>query len=188
RYLGVRLQQGRVWVDADFNEQADIVHQRLKETALDVIGAAGAPAGDGGFAVEADNVLVFDGRHAAFAAPARDLRFADRPFMLEVCCEPSPGEPFGGTLLCATDTHGHVHFSLGLDGAGNVVVEHHGERVLVAPLCWGGPRLLRVVYDGLVLGVSADDEHAAHAHTEAAGAVLDFDNVELDRDAPRTRP
>ena len=31
-HQGVRLQQGRVWVEADFNEQVDIVNHRLEQT------------------------------------------------------------------------------------------------------------------------------------------------------------
>ena len=43
-YTAVRLQQGRVLTDADFNEQGDITRQRLEHLARDVIGASGGPA------------------------------------------------------------------------------------------------------------------------------------------------
>ena len=43
RYSGVRMQQGRVQLDADFNEQLDIYQYRLHTETRDVIGACGVP-------------------------------------------------------------------------------------------------------------------------------------------------
>jgi photosystem II stability/assembly factor-like uncharacterized protein len=57
-YSGVRLQQGRVQLDADFNEQVDIEAHRDQMTALDTIGRHGVPLDGGGFAVSvATNLL-----------------------------------------------------------------------------------------------------------------------------------
>ena len=50
-YTAVRLQQGRVLTDADFNEQGDITRHRHEHLARDVIGASGAPAEGAGFAL-----------------------------------------------------------------------------------------------------------------------------------------
>ncbi|MGZ8633518.1 MAG: DUF6519 domain-containing protein, partial [Solirubrobacteraceae bacterium] len=50
-YSGVRLQQGRVQLDSEFNEHVDIEAHRDRETARDVIGRAGVPQDGGGFAV-----------------------------------------------------------------------------------------------------------------------------------------
>src|SRR6185295_7819366 len=51
RYSGVRQQQGRVQLDADWNEQIDI-DARLRETSLgDLVGRSGAPRTGGGFKV-----------------------------------------------------------------------------------------------------------------------------------------
>ena len=50
-YSGVRMQQGRVQLDADWNEQLDIQAYRDRTTALDVIGRSGAPKGGGSFLV-----------------------------------------------------------------------------------------------------------------------------------------
>ena len=50
-YTAVRLQQGRVLTDADFNEQGDITRQRFEHLAQDVIGASGGPAEGAGFAL-----------------------------------------------------------------------------------------------------------------------------------------
>lgn len=52
-YAGVLMQQGRVELDADWNEQNDIVAHREGTTTLDTIGASGAPIHDAGFAVVA---------------------------------------------------------------------------------------------------------------------------------------
>ena len=50
RYSGVRMQQGRVLTDDDFNEQEQINHEDKRLTSRDVIGIAGSP--DQGFAVD----------------------------------------------------------------------------------------------------------------------------------------
>ncbi|MDP8993228.1 MAG: DUF6519 domain-containing protein [Actinomycetota bacterium] len=50
-YSGVRLQQGRVHLDADFNEHVDIEAHRDRMTTLDVVGRAGAPYESGGFRI-----------------------------------------------------------------------------------------------------------------------------------------
>ncbi len=48
-YSGVRLQQGRVQLDADWNEQVDITNQRIATGTTDLIGHCGAPKDDAGF-------------------------------------------------------------------------------------------------------------------------------------------
>src|SRR6476619_2090762 len=50
-HSSVRLQQGRVQVDADWNEQVDIELHRDEVTTRDVVGPAGAPIGSDGFAI-----------------------------------------------------------------------------------------------------------------------------------------
>ncbi|WP_326538111.1 DUF6519 domain-containing protein [Pseudorhodoferax sp.] len=52
-YTAVRLQQGRVVTDADFNEQGDLTRWRAERLAEDVIGASGGPAEGAGFALSA---------------------------------------------------------------------------------------------------------------------------------------
>ena len=52
-YSSVRLQQGRVITDADWNEQADITRYRAETQALDVIGPAGGPLDAAGFGLVA---------------------------------------------------------------------------------------------------------------------------------------
>lgn len=48
-YSSVRMQQGRVQLDADWNEQADLTRHRIETEARDLIGACGAPLGADGF-------------------------------------------------------------------------------------------------------------------------------------------
>lgn len=67
-YSGVLKQQGRVSLDADWNESIDIIaHQRQTRTA-DTIGVCGAPIHSSGFAIRhpgdgnPDNLLITTGR------------------------------------------------------------------------------------------------------------------------------
>ncbi|MEJ2459348.1 MAG: DUF6519 domain-containing protein, partial [Novosphingobium sp.] len=52
----VRMQQGRLFVDADWNEQGDILRRSDRDTATDVIGHSGFPEGDAGFGLIVDAV------------------------------------------------------------------------------------------------------------------------------------
>ena len=52
-FSAVRLQQGRVQLDADWNEQIDITAHRIETEIIDFIGQAGAPAQGAGFAIQA---------------------------------------------------------------------------------------------------------------------------------------
>lgn len=53
-YSLVRMQQGRLFSDADWNEQGDILRQSDRLTAGDVIGPSGFPRGHDGFALRVD--------------------------------------------------------------------------------------------------------------------------------------
>ncbi len=61
-YNGVLMQQGRVQLDADWNELVEIVSHRLDIQAADLIGTSGAPKSDPGFELAARSGLGFDGR------------------------------------------------------------------------------------------------------------------------------
>jgi hypothetical protein len=52
-YSSVRMQQGRVQLDADWNEQLDIAAHRVETEALDVIGRCGAPLHNAGLQIAA---------------------------------------------------------------------------------------------------------------------------------------
>ena len=51
-YSGVRMQQGRVQLDADWNEQLDIIRHAVESHLRDLLGAAGVPAARAGFGIE----------------------------------------------------------------------------------------------------------------------------------------
>ncbi|SMC19681.1 hypothetical protein SAMN02745857_00766 [Andreprevotia lacus DSM 23236] len=55
RYAGVRMQQGRVLTDDDFNEAAQLDQEDQRRTRLDAIGAYGTP--DDGFLLKAPTVV-----------------------------------------------------------------------------------------------------------------------------------
>ncbi len=50
-YTTVRMQQGRMQLDADWNEQMDILLHLLRVQAQDLLGPYGAPARSAGFAI-----------------------------------------------------------------------------------------------------------------------------------------
>lgn len=54
-YDGVWMQQGRVQLDADWNEQQSINQYRMKTQGIDVIGQSGAPSFNPGFLIEVEN-------------------------------------------------------------------------------------------------------------------------------------
>lgn len=65
-YRSVRMQQGRVQLDAEWNEQQDITLHRVETETLDVIGFVGAPADDSGFVLtptaDKKSLLISQGR------------------------------------------------------------------------------------------------------------------------------
>jgi photosystem II stability/assembly factor-like uncharacterized protein len=71
-YSAVRLQQGRIVTDADWNEQADIGRYRAQRQALDIIGPCGGPLDAAGYGLLAETnaraVLALDADRAWVAA------------------------------------------------------------------------------------------------------------------------
>lgn len=65
-YSGVLMQQGRVQLDADWNEQLDIQQYRDQTETQDVIGKSGVPKKDNAFKIsanaEGDDLLISTGR------------------------------------------------------------------------------------------------------------------------------
>lgn len=60
-YSTVRMQQGRVLLDSDWNAEMDLLAERLRTETRDTVGLAGGPASDAGFGIEAEAVLAFEG-------------------------------------------------------------------------------------------------------------------------------
>lgn len=84
-YSGVLMQQGRVQLDADWNEQLALQLYRTELEARDVIGACGVPKKVGGFEI-------------GLAPGGQDLTI-------------SPGRMYAGGLLCESDaTHVPIRF------------------------------------------------------------------------------
>jgi hypothetical protein len=62
-YAGVLMQQGRVQLDADWNEQVEILDRRNRAEAIDVIGRCGVPAETpDGFRIDVDGETLTIGR------------------------------------------------------------------------------------------------------------------------------
>ena len=103
-YSAVLMQQGRVQLDADWNEQVDIIAHRLRTQALDAIGPSGAPAGSSGFEIVPRTALRFDGRSQYLTlghAPC-GLYAAAPALILELDVNPRPGGA-GGAIACRFD-------------------------------------------------------------------------------------
>lgn len=66
-YTGVLMQQGRVQVDADWNEQLALAQHRTDTETLDVIGPSGTPMGEDGFGISLtpskDDFFIRPGRY-----------------------------------------------------------------------------------------------------------------------------
>ena len=56
-YSGVRLQQGRVITDADWNEEDSVLRHRNRVTTRDLVGPSGVPLVGGGFQITPRPVL-----------------------------------------------------------------------------------------------------------------------------------
>jgi hypothetical protein len=54
-YRGVRMQQGRVQLDADWNEQIDILNYFFETQFKDILGSSGAPQATAGFKITIEN-------------------------------------------------------------------------------------------------------------------------------------
>ena len=97
-YSGVRMQQGRVQLDADGNEQADIVRHRAETAALDLIGGCGGPIENAAFGV----VTTLAGFDAA------EKTWLDRRFPPAFTLAPgdlllSPGRYYVNGVLCENE-------------------------------------------------------------------------------------
>ena len=67
-YSAVRLQQGRIVTDADWNEQADLTRYRAERQARDTVGGCGAPLGAAGYGLAAEtNALAVHALNANVA-------------------------------------------------------------------------------------------------------------------------
>lgn len=101
RYRTVRMQQGRVQLDADFNEQQDILNHRLEIETRDSLGPVAVPIDNPGFG------LTPAGKDLAISAGRLyvDGLLCENPVVASVAHQPdlpptaSPVLPAGATLL-----------------------------------------------------------------------------------------
>jgi hypothetical protein len=92
QYSMVLAQQGRVQLDADLNEQAEIHNSRIRTLLVDLIGPDGGPRNDAGFAITpaSDDLIIGEGRYYVDGI----LVDATRPALgVAVPDEGSPAEP-----------------------------------------------------------------------------------------------
>jgi hypothetical protein len=93
-YSGVLMQQGRVQVDADWNEQQAINQHRIETEAIDVIGLCGAPQDNAGFGIvvdfkdlpEKDKKLAED-KHLKLEHPGDFIITSGRYYVDGILCE-----------------------------------------------------------------------------------------------------
>lgn len=100
-YRSVRMQQGRVQLDADWNEQQDILNRRIEQETVDTVGPAGAPIANAGFK------LTGNGKNVEIGIGHLYLRglLCDNPAPASLIAQPhlennvSPILPDGASLL-----------------------------------------------------------------------------------------
>src|SRR4051794_16653622 len=97
-FTSVRMQQGRVQLDADWNEEGDITAYRGETEALDVIGRCGAPLDAAAFGIVLDLAALDPAQKALLAGldPTFDAIVAG-DFVL------TPGRYYVDGILCESE-------------------------------------------------------------------------------------
>jgi microcystin-dependent protein len=95
-YSRVLMQQGRVHLDADWNEHIDIEAHLRQTRARDMIGLSGAPQAGGGFqiAAEGSNLIISPGRiyvDGVLCENDVDVLFTDQPDLPKAALPSAPG-------------------------------------------------------------------------------------------------
>jgi photosystem II stability/assembly factor-like uncharacterized protein len=120
-YSAVRLQQGRVQIDADFNEQVDIAGHRSRVTTRDVIGPSGVPESGGGFKLGVgallEGVAARAARALAVGQRATVLASSDSGATWSASAAPGTADLHG--VAIGDDTHAWAVGSGGTVLAGN---------------------------------------------------------------------
>ena len=85
-FTRVNMQQGRLQLDRDWNEQQDIIDHRLNTQLQDVVGIHGTPKGNTGFqiVVNETNIEVQPGRYyvnGVFCENEQSCLFTDQPYI-----------------------------------------------------------------------------------------------------------
>jgi hypothetical protein len=96
-FSSVRMQQGRVQVDADSNEQIDIVNHHLETETIDVIGECGAPIHYGAFEIVTDKTQLSSDEQKSPDNKSLLATFAAPDFLI------GPGRYYVDGILCEND-------------------------------------------------------------------------------------
>ncbi len=111
-YSGVPQQQGRVQLDADWNEQLEIEAHRDRTTATDVIGPTGAPIDHAGFGLRcAGGDLAGAGCHADAIRIGAGRYYVDGTLCENEAEVPIDGQPdLPGVGLAGTASNRHLAY------------------------------------------------------------------------------
>lgn len=97
-YSGVLMQQGRVQLDADWNEQQEIQNHRAGTVSADLIGRCGAPKEGGGFRVtptdDGETLTISAGRYYVDGIPCNneeDVTLTTQPDLPDLAVPTTPG-------------------------------------------------------------------------------------------------
>jgi len=120
-YDAVLQQQGRVTLDADWNEQVAIQRHRREGTARDAIGAHGVPVDDAGFAITARAALAFDGvdDHVAIVERGGLAAAELSAFTVEAWINPRASGS-GGTIVSSVRDFAAGEWLLGVEADGRL--------------------------------------------------------------------
>lgn len=122
-YASVRMQQGRVQLDADWNEQADIVLHRAETDTRDTLGACGAPMHEAAFGILLDTAGL-DADALAYLAEVLPGGLQPGDFLL------SPGRYYVDGILCENEHYVPYTAQPSLPGVAPLDVSARGTYIL----------------------------------------------------------
>ncbi len=122
-YSRVLMQQGRVQLDSDWNEQAELNAHRLESSLNDLVGPHGAPSGGQDFALTVREALVCDGLggHGRVEHSGVFNFHGHEPFTFALWIMPKGGGP----LLSRAGESGELAYLLAIDAHGLVSFHRH---------------------------------------------------------------
>jgi hypothetical protein len=99
----VLLQQGRVLLDADFNEQGAIVANALRQLTRDLLGPHAGPEDGLGFRIGNDSgrIIIGPGRYFVDGLLASNTPFLETGSIAPLFYDTQPGYPFPGSVEAA---------------------------------------------------------------------------------------